>query len=169
MLLGGALLLTVQPRQEVGAKILVEPRSALFEVKSASAREKEFLPTQAEVLSSPAVIAGAVRQTAPDLTDADVAARVSAVAAELKVDPLAGTNILLVRYTDETGQRAAELVNALIDGYREYLAAAERKQQQEVLVSLTARDQEHQSALAILQSEYELLTASRGDRRKATG
>lgn len=163
MLIAAAFLMTIPPRQEVGAKLIVEPRDAALDGKTISNREKEFLPTQAEVICSPAVISSAVRLIDPGLSEADVADHVSRITGQLKVDPLAGTNILLVRYADATAPRAAELVNALIAGYREYLTSTEQQQQHEMLMALTARDRELQSALTMLQAEYEELKRNHAD------
>ena len=163
MLIGAIFLMTIQPRQEVGAKLIVEPSGAALDGKTISTREKEFLPTQAEVICSPAVVSSAVRQIDPGLSEAEVAGQVSRIAGQLKVEPLAGTNILLVRYTDETAQQAAELVNALVAGYREYLAATGQQQHHEMLMAMTGRDRELQSALATLQGEYEQLKRAHAD------
>ncbi|MBC7966802.1 MAG: hypothetical protein H7Z17_12865 [Fuerstia sp.] len=162
MILGGILIKTIEPRQEVGAKLLVELRSST-EGKSSAAREKEFLPTQAEVIRSPSVISSAIRHVEPEFTEAEIDIRVLQVAEQLQVDPLAGTNILRVRYADETSQRAADLVNALIDGYREYLSVSEQQQKQEILHSLQGRESELQAVLADLQLEHDQLMVARAN------
>ena len=162
MVLGGILIKTIQPRQEVGAKLLVELHSST-EGKSSAAREKEFLPTQAEVIRSPGVISSAIRRVEPELTETEIGSRVLLVAEQLQVDPLAGTNLLLVRYADETSQRASDLVNALIDGYREYLSVSEQQQQQEILHSLKGRESELQAVLADLQLAHDQLMVARAN------
>ena len=157
IILGVVFLITIQPLQQVGAKLIVEPRAVDIDGKPASARDKEFLPTQAEILRSPAVITSAVRRTITGVSEAELTSHIIAIAGNLKVDPLAGTSILQLRYTDSTAQRAAEIVNALVAGYREYLAETEQRQHQEMLVVLTARDRELQAALATFHAEYEEL------------
>lgn len=160
MVAGVLLLQVIQPRQEVGAKLLVEQRGSALDGKYSSSREKEFLPTQAEVMSSPAVISSAVCKTESRLSQAEVAIRVAEAAKELKVDPLAGTNILQVRYSDHTAQQAIDLVNALVDAYLEYLAVAEQEYQQQMLATLKSQENEYQTQLAGLHAEYErLITA----------
>ena len=163
MVLGGVLLRTIQPRQEVSAKLLIELRSSAMAGKSSVTREKEFLPTQAEVIRSPGVISSAIRHLEPELTEAAIVSRVLRVAEQLQVDPLAGTNILLVRYADETSQQATDLVNALIDGYREYQSVSDQQQRQEMHLLLKARESELQAALAALQLEHDQLMVARAD------
>lgn len=157
MLIGVVLLQVIHPMQEVAAKLLVEPRGSALDGKYSSNREKEFLPTQAEVMSSLAVITSAVRKSESHLSEAEVAIRVSDIVKELKVDPLAGTNILLVRYRDRTAQLAVGFVNALIGGYREYITAAELQYQQQMLASLKIQQNEYQTQLVALNAEHERL------------
>lgn len=161
MLTGVALLQVIHPWQEVSAKLLVEPQDSALDGSHSSNREREFLPTQAEVMSSLAVISSAVRKSESQLSEAEVAIRVAEIVKELKVDPLAGTNILLVRYRDQTTQLAVEFVNALIDGYGEYIAAAELHYQQQMLASLKIQENEYQTQLIGLNSEYEQLIEAR--------
>lgn len=161
MLIGVLLLQIIQPRQEVTAKLLIEPQGSALDGKYSSSREKEFLPTQAEVISSPAVISNAVRKTQTLLSEVEAAGRVVAVAKELKVDPLAGTNVLFLRYSDRTAQHAVGLVNALINAYREYLATAELSYQQQMLTLLKSQEQEYQTQLVAVHAEYERLVETR--------
>ena len=161
MLMGVVLLQVIHPMQEVGAKLLVEPRGSALDGKYGSSQEKEFLPTQAEVMSSPAVISSAVRQSESQLSEAEVAIRVSEIVKKLKVDPLAGTNILLVRYSDQTAQLAVEFVNALIDGYGQYILATELNYQQHMLASLKIQENEYRTQLVGLNAEHERLIEAR--------
>jgi uncharacterized protein involved in exopolysaccharide biosynthesis len=157
ILIGAAFSMTIQPQQQVGAKLILEPRSVDIDGKTPSPRDREFLPTQAEIIRSPSVIASAVRRTDTEVSEADLANYVIKIAANLKIDPLAGTNILQLQYTDSTGQRASDFVNALVAGYREYLAETEQQQHKEMLDLLTARDRELQAELAALDGEYQTL------------
>lgn len=161
MAFGAISLKTIHPRQEVSAKLLVELRSSAMEGKSSMMREKEFLPTQAEVIRSPGVISNALRQVEPDLSEVAIASRVLKVAEQLQVDPMAGTNILLVRYADETSMQASGFVNSLIECYREYLSVTEQQTQQEMLVRLKAREHELRTILQGLQTEHDQLMQAR--------
>jgi len=161
MLIGLALLQVIHPKQEVSAKLLVEPRDSALDANYSSNREREFLPTQAVIMSSPAVISSAVRKSESHLSEAEAAIRVSEIVKELKVDPLAGTNILQVRYRDRTAQLAVDFVNALIDGYGEYIAAAELHYQQQMLASLKIQENEYQTQLVGLNAEHERLIEAR--------
>jgi uncharacterized protein involved in exopolysaccharide biosynthesis len=75
----------------------------------------------------------------------------------LKVDPLAGTSILMIRYTDINSRDAADVLNALIASYSDYLARTEKQQHHELMVALTERDTELRDTLSKLQSEFEQL------------
>jgi uncharacterized protein involved in exopolysaccharide biosynthesis len=157
ILIGAAFTMTIQPQQQVGAKLIVEPRAVDIDGKTPSPRDREFLPTQAEILRSPSVIASAVRRTDAAVSETELANHVIKSAANLKIDPLAGTSILQLQYTDSTSQRAADFVNALVEGYREYLAETEKHQHKEMLELLTARDSDLRAELATLHGEYETL------------
>ena len=157
ILIGAAFTMTIQPQQQVGAKLIVEPRTVDIDGKAPSPRDREFLPTQAEILRSPSVIASAVRRIDTDVSEMELADHVIRNAANLKIDPLAGTSILQLQYTDSTAQRAADFVNALVAGYRDYLAETEKQQHKEMLELLTARDRDLRAELATLNGEYETL------------
>lgn len=156
MVAGVALLMTITPQQQVSAKIIVEPREVAMDGSTgAAARDKEFLPTQAEILQSPAVITDAVQRVGSNSKSDMLTSQILGIAENLKVDPLAGTSILLLRYTDVDAQQAAELVNALIVSYADYLARTEQQQHHEMMTALTGRDTDLQNTLDELQTEFD--------------
>lgn len=156
MVAGAALLMTITPQQQVSAKIIVESREVGMDGSTgAAARDKEFLPTQAEILQSPTVITDAVQRVSSKSNSDMLTNQILSIAENLKVDPLAGTSILLLRYTDVNAQHAADLVNALIASYSDYLATTEQQQHHEMMTALTGRDMELQNTLAKLQTEFD--------------
>lgn len=163
LLVGCVLLVVIEPLQEVSSRVIVAPRELSLDGRVGPARDKEFLPTQAEILRSPAVIEDALRRMEVVDSSVDLTPQVLAIAENLKIDPMAGTSILLVRYTDVDQATAANVVNALIAAYRDYLSVAEKKQHQELLLTLTERDVEFQQTLTRLQEEYEQLKRSHID------
>lgn len=153
---GAALLMSITPQQQVSAKIIVEPREVGMDGRTgAAARDKEFLPTQAEILQSPTVITDAVLRVGSHSNSDMLTDQILSIAENLKIDPLAGTSILLLRYTDVDAQRATDLVNALIASYADYLARTEQQQHHEMMTALTGRDTELQNTLVELQSEFD--------------
>ncbi len=164
MVTGAALLVSITPHQQVSAKIIVEPREFVIDGRTGTAaRDKEFLPTQAEILQSPAVIEEAIQHVDKGLNAGMLTNRIVGIAENLKVDPLAGTSILLLRYSDVNAQQAADVVNALVTSYSDYLARTEKLQHHELMVALTTRDTELQTTLTGLQSEFERLKRSHAD------
>ena len=65
LLLGVAYLLLVDPEYDLGARLLVEEKGLPLELGQPAPRDKVFLPTQAEIIRSPAVIDRAVKLCSP--------------------------------------------------------------------------------------------------------
>lgn len=161
MVAGAALLASIAPSQEVSAKIIVEPRDVALNGRTGSPSfDKEFLPTQSEILKSPAVIEAAVQQVDKGINADVLSARLVNVTKNLKVDPLVGTSILLIRYTDVNAQKAADVLNALVVSYSEYLVRTEKQEHHELMLALTGRDTELQNTLRELQAEFDQLLQS---------
>ncbi|MDA1229625.1 MAG: Wzz/FepE/Etk N-terminal domain-containing protein, partial [Planctomycetota bacterium] len=161
MVAGAALLVSITPHQEVSAKIIVEPREVALDGRTGAAtRDKEFLPTQSEILQSPAVIEDAIQRVDKDISVDMLTSRLINITKNLKVDPLAGTSILLIRYTDVNAQNAADVLNALVASYTDYLARTEKQQHHELMLALTSRDTELQNTLSGLQSDFDQLKQS---------
>lgn len=161
MVAAAALLVSITPHQEVSAKIIVEPREVALDGRTgAASRDKEFLPTQSEILQSPAVIEDAIQRVDKDISVSMLTSRLINITKNLKVDPLAGTSILLIRYTDVNAQDAADVLNALVASYTDYLAQTEKQQHHELMLALTGRDTELQNTLNGLQSEFDQLKQS---------
>jgi len=161
MAAGAALLMSITPHQQVSAKIIVQPREVALDGRTGTAsRDKEFLPTQSEIFQSPAVIEDAVQRISDSLSAEMLPGRISGIARNLKVDPLAGTSILVLRYTDRNAYEAAEILNALILSYTEYLARTEKQQHYELMLALKQRDTDLRNTLSNLQSEFEQLKQS---------
>lgn len=163
MLVGAVLLVVIEPLQQVSSRVIVEAREFSLDGRVGTTRDKEFLPTQAEILRSPGVIRDALRRLEGVDDSVDLTPRVLQISENLKIDPMAGTSILLVRYTDVDQATAANVVNALIAAYKDYLSVSEKQQHQELLLALTERDFEFQQALTKLQTEYEELKRSHID------
>ncbi len=161
MVTGAALLMSIAPHHEVSAKIIVEPREVALDGRTGAApRDKEFLPTQSEIFQSPAVIEDAIQRISNGVSVDMLTSQVTRITKNLKVDPLAGTSILMIRYADASAQDAAEILNALIASYTEYLARTENQQHRELMLALTEHDAELRNTLSRLQSEFEQLKQS---------
>ena len=160
---GAVLLAKIAPLQEVSARIMVEHREISATGVTNTVRDREFLPTQAEILASPAVITGAVEYLEPEISSDQMPLRIAHIISNLKVDPLTGTGVLLLQYADEDAQLAADTVNALVTSYGTYLSRTEKLHHRELITALTARASELQTNLNDLQSEYEELKLSHAD------
>ncbi|RLT03350.1 MAG: hypothetical protein DWI22_18855 [Planctomycetota bacterium] len=161
MVAGAALLASIAPYQEVSAKIIVEPREVALNGRAGSpSHDKEFLPTQSEIMQSPAVIEAAVQQVDKGISVDMLSSRLVNVTKNLKVDPLVGTSILLIRYTDVNAQKAADFLKALVVSYSEYLVRTEKQEHHELMLALTGRDTELQNTLRELQAEFDQLMQS---------
>lgn len=157
MTVAGVMLATIVPMQQVRARVLVERRELSPTGMTTASRDREFLPTQAEILASPVVITGAVEHLQPKVSPELLQRTVAEIGSNLKVDPVTGTGVLMLQFEHENSAEAVITLNALIDSYRFYLTGTERDQQQELTQALSLREQELSKTLDALQSEYEAL------------
>lgn len=158
MAASAALLFSITPLQEVSGRIIVEQRELSPAGITSVVRDREFLPTQAEILASPAVISGAVKLLR-DETNAESIPQndIAEIIGNLKVDPLTGTGVLLLQYTDVDADAAARTVDALVTSYSQYVTGIERQQNRELVSALTDRKSKIQQRLEQIQAEYEEL------------
>ena len=157
MTVAGVMLVTIVPMQQVSARVLVERRELSPTGMTTVTRDREFLPTQAEILASPVVITGAVEQLQPKISPELLQGTVAGIGSDLKVDPVTGTGVLMLQFEHENSAQAVVTLNALINSYRFYLTRTERDQQQELTQALSLRVQELSRTLDARQSEYEAL------------
>lgn len=155
--LGIAHYLLVTPTYMVTARVLVEERGRPLTPQNGGSLDRNFLPTHAEILKSPAVIDRAISKMPPIEMDDEDDSPIDDVLKRLKVEPLVGTNVLSVTYTDEAPSRAINGLNEIIQSYKQYLSASEQSAHKETIVLLSQRADNLRNEIRGLQSEYQTI------------
>lgn len=145
------------PNHEAAAKLLVEQAPAPLDERE-PVWERNFMPTQAEIASSPRVVAAAASRTWQDQSGDPPA--IGSILGELNVTPLVGSNVLSIRYRHPDPQIAANLVNQIIDEYTAFLLENEQLHRSEAIRALEAKIAE----LKVLEQE---LVSQRDEQRHA--
>ena len=153
--LGALHYFTVTPTYVVTARILIQERGRPLTPNDGHVLDQSFLPTHAEILSSPSVIGRAVPNIPSAKVDSPDKSPIDKVLERLEVRPLAGTNVISVTYTDEDPQWAIEGLNQIIASYREYLSEREKSGHQETIVLLDKRAEKLREEISGLQVEYQ--------------
>jgi uncharacterized protein involved in exopolysaccharide biosynthesis len=135
ILLGALVLLISTPLYPVSAQIVLERHEVSSEVTSGGPGHggSAFIATQAEVMASHSVIAGAVASIprASHLSEDDDGA---ADAIEWVVaTPITGTQVVALGYLGPDAEHGAQLLEAILVSYRSVLANIETQSQQQKL------------------------------------
>jgi len=153
--LGVAHYFTVTPTYVVSARLLIQERGRPLTPQDGNSLDQSFLPTHAEILSSPTVIGRAVPNIPNAEVDSPDKSPIDKVLERLEVRPLAGTNVISITYTDEDPAWAIEGLTNIIDSYRSYLTEREHSGHQETIVQLDKRAETLRKEIAALQVEYQ--------------
>ncbi|MEX0820248.1 MAG: hypothetical protein WD070_11675 [Pirellulaceae bacterium] len=148
--LGVAYLVVASPTFEFSARLLVlSGDRPLDEVQK---RESDsFLPTQAEIIRSPAVIQKSLESIA---APAD-ALSTQSVIGRLEAQPLLGTNVMTLRFQDVDREAGLQILNAIIASYKTYLRDNEQTLNRETITLLLDREQELRNEILRLQGQYD--------------
>lgn len=148
--LGVAYLAVATPTLEFSARLLVlSGDRPLDEVQK---RESEsFLPTQAEIIRSPAVI----QRSLESIAAPSDALSAQAVIGRLEAQPLLGTNVMTLRFQDVEQEAGLKLLNAIIANYKTYLRDNEQTMNRETITLLLDREQELRNEILRLQGQYD--------------
>lgn len=155
--LGWAYLNLPGRLQMIEARILVEDRGLQLATERPTLRARDLLPTQVEVISSPTVIAKALESLPPAAVEMPTETRVRDVLDRLDVQPLVGTDVLSLRFEDESAAVAIRTVQAIIDSYREYLQLREQQGVDETVRLLADREEELRKQIQDMQKEHQKL------------
>ncbi len=148
--LGVAYLAIVTPTLELSARLLVT--SGDRPLDDFQTRESEsFLPTQAEIIRSPAV-ARASLESINALSDAP---SVQSVIGRLQAQPLLGTNVMTLRLEAIDQEAGIELLNAIIVSYKKHIQDVEQTKSRETISLLLDREKELRGELQTLQSQFD--------------
>ncbi|MEW4565560.1 hypothetical protein AB1K70_23735 [Bremerella sp. JC770] len=153
--LGVAHYFLVTPTYVVSARILIQERGRPLTPQEGNSLDQNFLPTHAEILSSPTVIGRAIPSIPNAKVDSPDKSPIDQVLERLEVRPLAGTNVISITYTDEDPAWAIDGLTNIIDSYRNYLTEREQSGHQETIVLLDKRAEKLREEIAGLQAEYQ--------------
>ncbi|MEO8493619.1 MAG: hypothetical protein ABI614_01010 [Planctomycetota bacterium] len=150
IVLGVAYLAVASPTHEFSARLLVlSGDRPLDEVQK---KESDlFLPTQAEIIRSPAVIQKSLESIAApadELSTQDVLGR-------LEVQPLLGTSVMTLRLQDADQEAGMKLLNAIIANYKTYIRDTEQTMNRETITLLLDREKELRNEILLLQGQYD--------------
>lgn len=116
--------------------------------------DRNFLGTQAEIISSPLIIRKALERapvTLPPGSDDDL---MKFVLESLTVSPVVNTNVLSIRFRGSDPDEALNFVDALIESYKKHLLADDTHRSSEVVELLTTREAQLRSELNALEEKY---------------
>lgn len=113
--------------------------------------DKEFLSTQAEVISSPATISRSLENLPPLLESSQGNDPVTAISEKLRVSPLANTDIVRVTFQHSDPEHAVERLKSIIESYRAHLQATEQDSTSSSVELLTRRSSELETQITEMQ------------------
>lgn len=162
LVVGAAYVYVTPPKFESTAKLLVQNKGMPLNQQTSQIRhEDEFLTTQAEVVSSYAVVSSAVKDldvTPPEDPQVDMAMFVTE---SMSVIPLKDTDVLEVRYRAEKGADAQRTLDAIVESYKNFLKQDDRDVYRETLNVLTKNEKELRDEMSRQKAELtELRKAS---------
>lgn len=150
IVLGVAYLAVASPTLEFSARLLVlSGERPLDEVQRRESQS--FLPNQAEIIRSPIVIQKSLESiSAP----ADALATQNVIG-RLDVQPLLGTNVMMLRLQDVNQDVGMKLLNAIVINYKTYLRDIEQTMSRETITLLLDREREIRDEMLLLQQQYD--------------
>ncbi len=150
--LGAVYLATARRTYQVKARLLVEERGRPLETAQRPGDNKGFLPTQVEIIRSPAVIQQVVE--ALSITPGpDGGSPVLDIVEHLEAHPLVGTDVLTLNFQDSNPALAIEKLQAVIAAYQGYLRTSEQGTYRQTITLLTDREQQLREELSDLHQE----------------
>lgn len=159
VLLGGLILLFSTPLYPVSAQVVLERHelSTSAAPSGTGTAGSAFIATQAEVMESHSVVAGAVasipRAAHLDEEDDAAADAVDSVVAT----PVSGTQVVALGYLGPDAEHGVLLLEAIVDSYRSVLRNIERQGQQQKLDAKLAEIQLLESETLVVQARIEEL------------
>ena len=154
--LAAGYLYFADPGASINARVLVWERSLRLNDDRPETTSKEFMPTQAEIIRSRAVISRVLEtyQVPTGVTSDDF---VLSVIEKLEADPLIGTNVLSLSYRDSDAQRGITIINHIIESYQRFIQEQEATGNRETLTLLTRQDEDLRSRIANLNETHRKL------------
>lgn len=168
--LAAAYVVTVAPAYEAEVRVVVQ--NAGLGIEGTGARpvyDKEFLSTQAEIIRSPATIARSLHELPPSAIDSEDpdADPIEIIAESLRVNLLAGTDIVRLTYEHSDPEYAAARLKSIVTSYQTHVRDAEQTAASQAVKLLSRRESELAQQLDILQKQ--LLEVRSGADHSVTG
>ena len=119
--------------------------------------DKEFLSTQAEIIRSPATISRSLQELPPHPADAvgENTDSVALISEMLRVNLLAGTDIVRLTFTHTNPEYAVSRLKSIIDSYQSHISSAEQVSASLTAELLQARETELAKQVNALQLELQ--------------
>ncbi|HYW78779.1 MAG TPA: Wzz/FepE/Etk N-terminal domain-containing protein, partial [Thermoguttaceae bacterium] len=152
--LGAFYLFEVAPLYHVQARVLVQRQGLPLAQDHPTKDNVEFLATQAEIIRSPAIVEQAVESLDFMPYEGPEIDPTVEILKSLRVQPVLGTNVLSIDfYGIESGQ-AVQIVEAIIESYRQYLYGIDHDTHLESLRVLTRSERDLRLDLSELERKY---------------
>lgn len=156
ILLAAMYLQVADPVYEASVRMVVRNVGLGFDDVSGTQKhyDREFLSTQAEVIRSPATLARSLELVPPPpAAPGSSSDPVAKIADQLRVNPLANTDILRVTYQDADPQQAAARLQSIVESYREQVHETEQILAEKSAEVLSEREAELARQLAELEQQ----------------
>lgn len=136
-LVAGYLMIT-QPVYEAEVRIVLQKVNRTLDGKRANKTyDKEFLLTQAETIRSPLVLGESLRtQPSPGVGTSET---IEEILENLRVNPLAGTDIIKVTYQYPQAEHARDRLKSIVESYEQRLRERESVEVRDSLILLKER------------------------------
>ncbi len=154
VLLGVLYLVYAQPVYAVRARVLVQPQRSPLTNGAENRQDKEFLATQAEIISSPAVIDRVLPLVTSQSEMTPELDPLLAVLEKLAVDPVTGTNVLSLSYDCLVPSEGIATVKGILDSYQRFLQELNDDSRLESLHLLTRSEEKLRGELEDRETAY---------------
>jgi uncharacterized protein involved in exopolysaccharide biosynthesis len=154
--LGGIYLLLAEPIYDVGAQVLVQRRAVLANQGETPSGTGLFLATQAEIISSPSVVASALDALPepPERSIGEAGDSVEAVASLVSATPIKGTSVLALTYIGPSAWEGLSILDAVIESYRRFVREIDHADHRKDVVVLAEHEAELRQQLDELVARY---------------
>lgn len=157
ILLGAGYLYVAEPTFEVASRVLIQPQDWPLRDGTAERSDKEFLATQSQIISSPAVVERAVASMDQPITVNPELDPVLAVLSSLRTKPISGTNVLSLEYQCKDSAEGIRTVEAILDSYQHFLQEMNDDSRLESLRLLTRSEEKLRNDLEEREKNYRKL------------
>ncbi len=157
LLLGTLYLFVAEPTYGVAARILIQPQNWPLRDGTPDRSDKEFLATQSQIISSPAVIGHAVASMEQPITVNPEMDPVLAVLSCLRAKPITGTSVLSLEYRCKDSSEGIRTVEAILDSYQHFLQEMNDDSRLESLRLLTRSEEKLRKELEDREKSYRKL------------